>query len=325
MKKILLIEDHDEIRENTAEILQMAGYEVFSAENGKSGIEMAKSHKPSLVLCDIMMPVLDGYSVLHLFRRNPELKHIPFVFLTAKSERSDQRKAMEMGADDYLTKPFTEIELLAAIESRLDRSKAAETEAGGSSSLEAALSGWKTFVDQLFHHPHVEVIQVAKKHAFLLQGQSPRQIIRLVSGVAKEYRIDAFGKALITQLYFPGDCMICDEVLLGVHSQSNFEMVSAGVVQALPGSDLIEQLKASPQMRETKLLLEINKASHLQERMLELAYTPIRERILALMESLETQLKKHNLGEISQIFTREELAQIAGTATESLIRTLKQN
>lgn len=325
MKKILLIEDHDEIRENTAEILQMAGYEVYAAENGKVGIELAKNHKPSLVLCDIMMPVLDGYSVLHLFRRNADLKHIPFVFLTAKSERSDQRKAMEMGADDYLTKPFTEIELLAAIESRLDRSKAAETETGAGTSLETALASWAGFIDQLFSHPQVETLQVAKKHSFLLQGQLPRQIFRLTSGVAKEYRVDAFGKALITHLYFPGDCMICDEVLLGSHSQSNFEMVSPGVVQALPGSELIEQLKNSPQMRETKLLLEIAKAGHLQDRMLELAYTPMRERILALMENLDNQLKAHNLGEISQIFTREELAQIAGTATESLIRTLKQN
>ena len=118
MKTILLIEDSDDIRETTAEILELANYKVMSAENGKVGVEIANQIKPDLVICDIMMPVLDGYGVLHIFSQSPELQNIPFIFLTAKTERSDQRKGMEMGADDYLTKPFQEIELLNAIESR---------------------------------------------------------------------------------------------------------------------------------------------------------------------------------------------------------------
>src|SRR5438045_802968 len=121
MKNLLLIEDNDEIRENTAEILELAGYKVSTAENGKVGVEQALEKKPDLIICDVMMPVLDGYGVLHLLNKNPELKGIPFIFLTAKSERSDFRKGMEMGADDYVTKPFTDIELLTAIESRLNK------------------------------------------------------------------------------------------------------------------------------------------------------------------------------------------------------------
>jgi DNA-binding response OmpR family regulator len=122
MKKILLIEDHKEIRENTAEILELAGYEVFASENGKIGVEIARENPPDLVVCDIMMPVLDGFGVLHLFRRDDFLSQIPFIFMTAKAERADQRKAMELGADDYLTKPFTELELLAAVEARFQKS-----------------------------------------------------------------------------------------------------------------------------------------------------------------------------------------------------------
>src|SRR6478736_3455871 len=121
-RSILVIDDNTDIRENTAEILDLAGYKTFTAENGKRGVEVATKEKPSVIVCDIMMPELDGYGVLHLLRKNPDTQNIPFIFLTAKTERSDFRKGMEMGADDYITKPFDDIELLNAVEIRLKKS-----------------------------------------------------------------------------------------------------------------------------------------------------------------------------------------------------------
>src|SRR5215207_10282851 len=123
MKSILVIEDNKDIRENTAEILDLAGYKTFTAENGKKGVDIAIREKPDVIVCDIMMPELDGYGVLHLVRKNVETQNIPFIFLTAKSERGDFRKGMEMGADDYVTKPFEDIELLNAIEVRLKKAE----------------------------------------------------------------------------------------------------------------------------------------------------------------------------------------------------------
>src|SRR5213592_1272010 len=120
-RSILIIDDHTDIRENIAEILSLGGYKTFTAENGKKGVETALKEKPDLIVCDIMMPELDGYGVLHLLRKNPDTKNIPFIFLTAKTERSDFRKGMEMGADDYITKPFEDIELLNAVEIRLKK------------------------------------------------------------------------------------------------------------------------------------------------------------------------------------------------------------
>src|SRR5687767_13359151 len=120
-KTILVIDDNNDIRENTAEILELAGYKTFTAENGKRGVEVALREKPSVIICDIMMPELDGYGVLHLLRKNADTQNIPFIFLTAKTERSDFRKGMEMGADDYITKPFEDIELLNAVEIRLKK------------------------------------------------------------------------------------------------------------------------------------------------------------------------------------------------------------
>ena len=120
--KILLIEDNPDMRENTAEILELSGYEVTTAENGKIGVDLAQRTKPDLIICDVMMPVLDGYGVLYLLSKDNETAGIPFIFLTAKAERSDFRKGMEMGADDYVTKPFDDVELLNAVESRLRKS-----------------------------------------------------------------------------------------------------------------------------------------------------------------------------------------------------------
>ncbi len=112
---ILIIEDNLELRENTAEILELAGYEVGLAENGKVGAKKALQLKPNLIICDIMMPELDGYGVLNILSRNPDTSLIPFIFLTAKSELTDIRKGMNLGADDYITKPFDETDLLEAI------------------------------------------------------------------------------------------------------------------------------------------------------------------------------------------------------------------
>src|SRR6195952_5209938 len=120
-KKILIIEDNDDIRENVIEILELAGYTVSSASNGKEGVELAFKDVPDIILCDIMMPELDGYGVLYLLSKRPETITVPFIFLTAKAEHFDRRKGMEMGADDYLTKPFDDMELLSAIESRLKK------------------------------------------------------------------------------------------------------------------------------------------------------------------------------------------------------------
>ena len=121
MKKILLIEDNDDIRHNTAEILELSNYKVIMAENGKIGVEKAMEQTPDLIICDIMMPVLDGYGVLHAVHKNDAIKNTPFIFLTAKTERSDFRKGMELGADDYITKPFSATELLNAVDSRLKK------------------------------------------------------------------------------------------------------------------------------------------------------------------------------------------------------------
>ncbi|PGH38911.1 MAG: hypothetical protein CRN43_12280 [Candidatus Nephrothrix sp. EaCA] len=121
---ILIIEDNEDARQNTAELLETAGYRAIVASNGKEGVRLSVSAQPDLILCDIVMPELDGYAVLHILSKKPETAHLPFIFLTVKEAMSDVRKGMSMGADDYLTKPCDETVLLEAIEARLKKTQA---------------------------------------------------------------------------------------------------------------------------------------------------------------------------------------------------------
>jgi DNA-binding NarL/FixJ family response regulator len=121
MKTILLIEDQPDMRENIATILEMEDYAVLTANDGEEGMELARDEKPDLILCDVMMPKMDGYDVLHALRGDSSIRGTPFVFLTAKGEKRDQRAGMNLGADDYLTKPVTAEDLLATVSARLDR------------------------------------------------------------------------------------------------------------------------------------------------------------------------------------------------------------
>ena len=127
MEKILIIDDEVDLRDGVKSALELNNYEVFCAGNGKQGFEIAKEIKPNLILCDIMMPDKDGYWVLENVRKDQTLATVPFVFITAKVERADLRKGMDLGADDYLTKPFKVAELLKAIEVRLEKNEAFST------------------------------------------------------------------------------------------------------------------------------------------------------------------------------------------------------
>lgn len=121
MVKVLVIEDEMEIRANLLELLALEGYDVMGADNGVTGLVGALEYKPDLILCDVMMPELDGYDVLAALRQEPNTALIPFIFLTALADKGDIRKGMELGSDDYLTKPFSCHEILSAVEARIKK------------------------------------------------------------------------------------------------------------------------------------------------------------------------------------------------------------
>ncbi|HLV34560.1 MAG TPA: response regulator [Spirillospora sp.] len=129
LRRILVIEDEQSLRKDIIEMLTYEGFEVISAENGRVGIEQAREHLPDLIICDIMMPEVDGYAVLEELRKESRTAAIPFIFLTARTDKMDRRHGMEQGADDYLTKPFAVNELLKAIETRISKAEIVKKEA----------------------------------------------------------------------------------------------------------------------------------------------------------------------------------------------------
>ncbi len=123
-RKILVIEDQAPMRRNIALLPELAGYEVSTAENGRTGIEAARSQQPDLILCDVMMPEMDGHGVVQTLRAEPAAATTPFIFLTARGDKDDVRVGMNFGADDYLTKPVVRDDLIAAVHARLARAEA---------------------------------------------------------------------------------------------------------------------------------------------------------------------------------------------------------
>ena len=127
MTTILVIEDETHVRDILSELLTTEKFDVLTADNGRLGYQLAQRQRPDLILCDIMMPELDGYGVLAQLKENPITDEIPFIFLSAKADRLDFRVGMDLGADDYLTKPFTRDELLTAVRMRLKKASGSRT------------------------------------------------------------------------------------------------------------------------------------------------------------------------------------------------------
>jgi CRP/FNR family cyclic AMP-dependent transcriptional regulator len=323
MKTILIIEDNTNIRENTAEILELAGYRVITAINGKAGVELALVDKPDLIICDIMMPVLDGYGVLHIVNKNPVLAGIPFIFLTAKSERMDFRRGMELGADDYLTKPFDESELLSAIEGRLNRftnlrPDQPEGQAGTSNPTEAGRADAGLYalpVDRKVHRVH-------KKQFVYSEGDEPIRLYYLKSGRVKTIRSNNDGKELVTGLYgadeFFGYLALLEETN---YTDSAVTLEDSELVY-IPKEDFLQYLAAQPAAGRQFVSLLAGHVSEKEVQLLSMAYGSLRRRVGDTL--LRLSLSPTGEPTLPIKLSRDDLAAVIGTATESLIRILTE-
>jgi DNA-binding response OmpR family regulator len=323
MRSLLIIDDHEEIRENIAEILTLAGYHTLTAENGKKGVEMAMKEKPDLIVCDIMMPELDGYGVLHLLRKNPETEKIPLIFLTAKTERTDFRRGMEMGADDYITKPFDDIELLNAIETRLKKYDILNTryEPGdkGASEMIGDLRSSGFFKMELDNY---ESAVLSKKNTLYTDGKRPKYLYYLKSGKIKTYRLHEDGKEYITNLYSAGDFIGYLPLLENKSYEDTAEVLENAEVVMIPKDEFTGLVFNDLNIANKFIKLIAQNVKDKEERLLNLAYGSLRKRVakalIDIHEKFNRNSEKTPLLEVS----REDIAQYVGTATESLIRTL---
>jgi CRP-like cAMP-binding protein len=321
-KKILLIEDNNDIRETTAVILELAQYTTITARNGKEGVELAISECPDLIICDIMMPVLDGYGVLHLLSKNEKTAGIPFIFLTAKAERWEIRKGMDMGADDYISKPFDDIELLNAIESRLKRSEMVKKEFANSA------NGLNEFLDDVRELSDLQRLTVdsltrlyRKKDPIYAEGSYAKGLYFVNKGTIKTYRTNEQGKELITGMFKEGDffgyhALLEDEP----HRDSAMAMEDAEIC-TIPKEEFFSLIYKNAQVSRKFIKMMSSNLQEKEDQLLKLAYNSVRKRVAEALIKLHTHYNEGSAGRSLSV-SREDLANLAGTATETTIRTL---
>lgn len=322
MKTILVIDDNTDIRENTAEILTLAGYQTFTAENGKRGVEIAGREKPDLIVCDIMMPELDGYGVLHLLKNRPDTENIPFIFLTAKTERLDFRKGMEMGADDYITKPFDDIELLKAIEIRLKKmsviqAQYAQGEQGANELLKELKGSGLITLDPNQYDSE----RIPKKSIVYHEAKRPKFLYHIKSGKIKTFRIHEDGKEYITNLYSAGDYLGHVALLENNSYDDTAEVLEEAEVVTIPREDFLTAVYNDMNIATRFIKLISRDVKEKEERLLRLAYDSLRKRVAKALVDIQQKFSLNGDQHAIDI-PREDIAQYVGTATESLIRTL---
>ncbi len=318
MKKILLIEDNKEMRENISEILELANYHVISAPNGKVGVEMANKEIPDLILCDIMMPELDGYGVLYMLSKKPETAGIPFIFLTAKTEKTDIRKGMSMGADDYLTKPFEEMELLNAIDVRLKKSESFRKE------FAKNVEGLNEFLNQAKGIEELNKLsadrknhQFKKKEVLYMEGDEPTSLVFIIKGQIKTFKTNEQGKELITGLHREGEFIGYTDLIEGTEFRESAEAIENAEVCYIPKQDFFSLIYSNRDVAARFIKMLSNNLHEMEERLINLAYNSVRKRVAEALITIQKRSDKINFA-----ISREDLASMVGTATESVIRTL---
>jgi len=319
MKKILLIEDNMELRENTEEILSLAHYHVITAENGKVGVMMAQKEGPDLIVCDIMMPELDGYGVLHILGKDPQTSSIPFIFLTAKTEKNDIRKGMNLGADDYLIKPFEQTELLNAIETRLRkyhlRSKDYEN-------TQVGLDHFIRDAEKVLNLTDLckdKKVKVCKKKSILFsEGDSPQFLYFVKSGSIKIAKEHAEGKELITNIYKTGDFFGFESLMENIPFEESCVAMDDSELILIPKNDFLILISSNEDVAAGFISMLCKKVAAKESQLLNLAYNSVRQR------TAEALLKVSLSSDPNLIIcvSREDLANIAGTASESVTRIL---
>ncbi len=318
-KKVLIIEDNNDIRENVVEILELAGYEVFAASNGKTGVDLAQKNLPDIILCDIMMPELDGYGVLYMLNKNPQLAAIPFIFLTAKAERIDLRKGMEMGADDYLTKPFDDMELLNAIESRLKKKDSQEKFYSSTLDHLSNIIAKNNGLAELKKVIQERKVRHFKKNQVLYyEGDKGNGLYIVLNGKIKTVKLAEDGRELMTGIF-------TNEQYLGVQAMLSSEPYSDTATALedsslciIPKEQLDELLNMYPEVARQFIKLLATDIREKEEQLLQLAYHSVRKR----MAEAIVKLAKGDKDASSFKISREDLAAMAGMATETVSRTL---
>ena len=322
-KKILVIEDNYDMRDNIAEILELANYDVFIAENGKIGVAKAQEIHPDLIICDVMMPELDGYGVLYLLSKNPVTARIPFIFLSAKAEKEDLRKGMNLGADDYLTKPFEEMDLLNAIEGRLKKSEIINTNFENSpEGLNAFFSEARgtAALQELSENRKTKIYR--KKDMIYLEGNYPHALYYINRGKVKVFKTNEEGKELILSIHNQGEFIGYLPLLQDCDYQDSAGAMEETELTIISKDDFNHLVNSNKDVSLKFIKMLSNEIIEKEEELIKFAYNTVRKRVA---EGILKIASKYPNPQVEPFpVSREDLANIVGTAPESVIRVLSE-
>lgn len=304
------------MRENMAELLTLVGYKIETAEDGKAGVEKAKSFLPNLIICDIRMPVLDGYGVLHILSKEDSTASIPFIFVTAKTERDDLRKGMEMGADDYLTKPFDDTELLKAVETRLKKSDLlSKAEKNRSKTIDE--NDLLNNINKLSANTE-PTIYAQKEHIFKT-GDYSHYLFFIDEGSVKTYRFNKEGKELISNIYHQGEFFGYQPIIENRTYEETAEALEDSILKRIPKDKFLTLLGKNKNVL-SKLVKIISKdLTEKEQELMHMAYDSVRKRIALRLTELIADESDQSIS-----ITRSDLAAMVGTTSETLVRTLTE-
>ncbi len=317
MNRILIIEDDREVREDLKEILELMDYKVETADNGKSGVQMALKNSYDLILCDVVMPLIDGFGVLNILSKKPATKHIPFVLLTEQSNNFDFRKGMNLGADDYLAKPFLKNDLLRVVEVRLAKSAAlVEREEVPKFEFRNPELGYEELT-KLFNE--LPVKEYRAKEVIFAEGKLLNHIYWVKKGRVKVAKLNNFEKEYIFSF-------IENEKTFGYSAMfrnkptgfSATAMVDTTVAK-MEREVFLNHMKTKPNIN-FYFLQKLSENLHIKESQItHLAYNPIRKRVSDALFELTEQFEN---GIISM--SRDDLSHFVGMTKESLVRVLSE-
>ncbi len=322
-KKILVIDDNLSMRENIAEIIELAGYDTITAENGKVGVAIAQEQHPDLIVCDIMMPELDGYGVLYLLSKNPETSNIPFIFLTAKAEMDDLRKGMNQGADDYLIKPFEESDLLNAIEIRLKKSEKVKQ------SLQNTEDNLTSFFNEARGNEALKELSeshkikhLKKREMLYLEDNFPHALFYISKGKVKTFKTNEGGKELITGVFGKGDFLGYLPLLKDCEYQDSAMALEDSEINVISKDDFNKLVNTNKDVSMKFIKLLSGNVMEKEEELLKYAYNSVRKRVADSLVKIAGKYEEDNQDLFA--LSREDLANMVGTAPESVIRVLSE-
>jgi len=326
MRKVLLIEDNRDVLENTAALLEFADYEVFTADGGADGISQAREYAPDIIICDIMMPEVDGYAVLETLSQDDTTAGIPFIFLTAKSEITDMRMGMSYGADDYLVKPVKEKELLKAIDLRLKKNDFLKKKfTKNAVGINTFFEGVSEFLGLELLSANRETQTVGDKEEIYREGEAANHLYFIQKGNVKTYRVTETGKEMVSGIFGKGD-FIGQLSILNNHGTyiETASSIEYAELLSIPKEDFTKLVYSNKVVSRKFINLISNDLEHLQEQLVDMAFASVKQRaakaLLELNEKGIIEDKEHRGINIP----REDFAGIIGTATETAIRALSE-